>query len=255
MKTKIWIVAFLLLTATAMSAQKKHTTKFNATGERKVVFKMDKSNLTIETHASNEIIIESDKEYKIPEEAKGLKPLSNKAKDNTEMGLEIKKEGNKITVKKAGNQSMNYTIKLPKNTNISIENMGWWSLSEINIKDIAGEIEIKSKKCNINLQNVTGPLVVNTTSGDINIVFSTVSGNPTAISSNSGNIDVTIPESTKADFKLKTYDGEVLTDLDIEVEEDNKTRISGERIEGKLNGGGIEISIRSMTGNLYLRKK
>jgi hypothetical protein len=255
MKTKIWMVALLLLTVTALSAQKKHTTKFGGTGEKKVVFELSKFDLIIETHASNEILIETDKKYKIPERAKGLKPLSNGAKDNTEMGLEVKKSGNTITVKKAGNKYMKYKVKLPKDTHISVKEYGW-SNGDIHVKGITSEVEIKGKSASMKLEDVTGPLVLNTTNGSIDIHYSTVSKNPSAISSINGEIDITMDAATKANFKLSSYNGEIYTDLDIQTSEDGKMKtIGGHKVKGKLNGGGTEISVRSINANIYLRKK
>lgn len=81
-----------------------------------------------------------------------------------------------------------------------------------------------------------------------------------SVKSINGEVDLTLPSAAKADFDLSSLQGDIFTDLDIAV--DKKGKEDGERflggmnnIKGKLNGGGVKVTVSSINGNLYLRKK
>ena len=84
-----------------------------------------------------------------------------------------------------------------------------------------------------------------------------------------GDIDITLPSALKADIKVKNLDGEVLTNFDIEMipistegqntGANNFTGINlgamlGNNIYGKINGGGPEIRVTTLDGDIYVRK-
>jgi len=82
-----------------------------------------------------------------------------------------------------------------------------------------------------------------------------------------GNVDVTLPADLKANVKLRTDNGEVLTDFDVQLRasatpviQDNRSRGGRIRIEvdrnilGSINGGGPDFTLQTMNGNIYIRK-
>jgi len=57
---------------------------------------------------------------------------------------------------------------------------------------------------------------------------------------------------------MKSTIGEIFTDFDIKLPvPENGLKVVGGKstIKTKLNNGGVEISLRSSTGNIYLRKQ
>jgi hypothetical protein len=46
------------------------------------------------------------------------------------------------------------------------------------------------------------------------------------------------------------------TDFDLSSDEDkdNIRRVGGNKIHSKLNGGGVELKVTSISGHIYLRK-
>ena len=70
-------------------------------------------------------------------------------------------------------------------------------------------------------------------------------------------MDVSIASTTKADLSLKSTMGTVFTDFDFKVEKSKGLNPIGNprKISTKLNNGGVQISLNSTTGNVYLRKK
>ena len=55
----------------------------------------------------------------------------------------------------------------------------------------------------VNLKNVTGPLVISTVNGGVNVVFSEISKDkPISIVSVNGEVDVTIPAKAGVDLEM-----------------------------------------------------
>ncbi|MBK7872743.1 MAG: DUF4097 family beta strand repeat protein [Saprospiraceae bacterium] len=255
MKRIFLLMTMVCLLATLANAQKFTKAFSNASGAKRVVIEVDNSEIRVVAHDAREVSIEGEGgDYKISERAKGLRPLYNDAQDNTGLGLEVTESSNTITIKKASGKEGEYLIKVPADAAVSIEEKNWDG-SEIRIKGIKGEIEVKSLGSDILLEDITGPVVANTTSGDITVVFSQVSqAGPTNISNISGFIDVSMPASTKANLRLESISGDIYTDFDLSSK-DKMQRIGGSNVKAQLNGGGVEVTLKAISGEVYLRKK
>ena len=116
------------------------------------------------------------------------------------------------------------------------------------------EIDIKS--CHdIELKDVTGPLVLSTISGDINITYSSINTTKSSsVNSISGDIDITLPVKTATDLELRTVSGAFYSDFDFSESQKNLKKIGGNDMNYSLNGGGFKFTIGSVSGNIYLRK-
>jgi hypothetical protein len=223
-----------------------------------VVILMHNSDVKVVGHNSDEVVIESTNHSAPPARAAGLKPLYNQAEDNTGMGLSVSKEKNTLTITKASRQEGNYTIRVPKNASVKFEEMNWTG-GDVSINDVAGEIELKLNNGNATLTNITGPLVANATSSDMVIKFASLNqSKPSAISTVAGTVDIHLPASTKANFKLKSIQGEIYSDFDMNIAKDTKSNLprvsGGNNIEGKTNGGGVEMNLYTISGDMYIRK-
>src|SRR5205085_4495364 len=95
--------------------------------------------------------------------------------------------------------------------------------------------------------------------------------NPTkamAFSSMNGDVDVTFPADLKATLSLRSDQGDVLSDFDVQLEprapaqtttegtrEHGKFRVKIDKaIRGTINGGGQAIQLKNFNGNIYIRK-
>lgn len=232
--------------------------KLGNSKENKVIITMTNGSVQIVGHNSDEVVIDGGKYTPPPARAAGLKPLYNTAEDNTEIGLSVTKEGNTMRITQASRQGNKYTIKVPKNASVMYQETSWGG-SNITLSDIDGEVELKLNSAGATLNNVSGPIVASSTSGDFIIKYDKVNqAKPNSISTVSGIIDLTLPANTKADFKLKTINGEVYTDFDMNLPNANRdglSRVGGNtKVDGKTNGGGVEMSLYTISNNIYIRK-
>lgn len=226
-------------------------------GETWLVIENLFSDLEIQGTNDSEIKIVGKNYRGVPEKAKGLQPLSASGPENTGIGLSIKQEGNTISLSGAHREAdkADYTLYLPKNLKMKLDYIGW-QVGDVLIKEMAGEIEAKSQVGDLEFVDVTGPIVANTLSSDIDVTFTSLSdASPTSLSSTSGDIDVTFPESVKGTFKMATISGGIYTAFEFDFgEETNIKRIGGQRAVGDLNGGGVEVTLKSVSGDIYIRK-
>lgn len=257
MKTiKISLILLLIFfTAGQLSAQEYKIAMQN-TRDGKLTMKDFNGSLPVEGYNGNEIIITSDSEQMTPpEKAKGLKPVYPGGTDNTSLGISVEKNGNQVTVTclLPFTRHGDYKIKVPDNLVIEMES-GCERANEISVSGMKNEIDIKNCN-NIELKNVSGPLVLSTISGDINVTFGSVSTDkPFSISSISGDIDVTLPVKTATSLELRTISGGFYSDFDFSDTRKDLKKVGGNNIGLSLNGGGFKFSMVTISGNIYLRK-
>ena len=91
------------------------------------------------------------------------------------------------------------------------------------------------------------------------------SGIPMSYNTYNGEVDLTLPEDTKANFKMKSDRGEIFSGFEMQLEPskpetraDSKSGVYkvkvNEWVKGKINGGGPEITIKTYNGDVYIRK-
>lgn len=248
-----------LCSFTIVTAQ-EYKTKLANSKDHKVTFEMAASEIKIEGYNGDEVVISTSSPMEaLPERAKGLKPLYYAAVDNSGIGLSVTPENGGLKIEKATRKSMKYIVKLPRKVGVLYHEANWQGGANITITNMDGDLEVRTNGSNINLINVTGPIVANSTSGEVKIVYSSLSQEkPTAISTVAGTIDITLPASTKSNMKLRSITGEMYTDFDLGLKssKDGLAKIgTGNNIEGTTNGGGVEMQINTISSEIYIRKQ
>jgi hypothetical protein len=194
-----------------------------------------------------------------PAEANGMRRI------DTANGFELTavEKDNRVTIRSnAVHQAVDLTIKVPMNFSLQV---GTVQQGDIEVENVTGELEISNVNGGIRLSQVGGSALLNTVNGELVASFKTVTPNaPMAFSTVNGKIDVTFPSSLKANLKLKSDMGAVYSDFDVSMEKSPKPtttvqngvyRVSHDTwTYGKVNGGGVEITFKSLQGNLYVRK-
>ena len=253
---KISLITLLIFfSAGILSAQEYKITTQN-TKDGRLILKDFSDSLPIEGYNGTDIIITSTSgDLTPPAKAKGLKPVFPAGTDNTGIGLDVQKIGNLITITclLPFTRGSEYKMKVPENLAIEITS-GCERNNNVAIKNMKNEIDIKTCQ-NIDLKDVTGPLVLSTISGDINITYSSINSvKSSSVNSISGDIDITLPSKTATNLELRTVSGAFYSDFDFSESQKNLKKVGGNEMNYSLNGGGFEFNIGSVSGNIYLRK-
>jgi len=155
-------------------------------------------------------------------------------------------------------------IKVPQNT--ARIDVGTVNGGDIIVSNVSGKIEIQNVNGSITARDISGSVVANTVNGEVIVTFKSVDPKTAmAFSTLNGKVDVTLPPDTRANLKLKSGNGQMYTDFDIEVDKAQpKVQTKDEAhfheikiddwVYGKINGGGSEIMMQSTFGSVYLKK-
>ncbi len=218
------------------------------------------NHVTIEGSTGSEIVFMSmDGNSEKDTRASGLRAINSMGlEDNTGVGLAVLDKGNTYEVyqlKKMDGPRVK--ILVPKGVSIAISHSSPYG-EDIKVRNVESEIESSTVHSGIHLFNVTGPLNIKTVHGEIEADFSAGLKSPIHLVSTHGLVDATLPAATKATLSMRTDWGEILVDpalkIDVETTGD-MVKYSSSRVNGKLNGGGLEIELKSTHNNIYLRKK
>jgi hypothetical protein len=246
---------FALLAAGTLQAQEYKTTVENSK-DAKLILKDFTGELPIEGYAGNEIVITGGPDMTMPDRAKGLKPVYSGGPDNTGIALNMEKSGSQITITclLPFSKGADYRIKVPDNLYLKITS-GCEYRNSVNISNMKNEVEVNI--CGgITVKNSTGPLVLSTINGEVNVVFSEISRDkPTSIASINGEIDVTLPVKSAVNLEMRNMQGGMYSDFDFPTDDKQMRRVGGGAVNTRLNGGGVGLKITSINGNIYLRKK
>jgi hypothetical protein len=181
-------------------------------------------------------------------------------------GLDITatEENNTVTVNNNNvNKAVTLNLRIPADVKLKLSTV---NEGDIEVSNVQGELEINNVNGGIKLMNITGSAVATTVNGDLIATFIGVDPKaPMAFTTLNGNVDVTFPATAKSNLRLKSDRGEIYSDFDIDIDKTepkvNRTSQSGmyqlkldDWINGKINGGGVEILMKNMDGDIYLRK-
>jgi len=175
-----------------------------------------------------------------------------------------KENDNTVTVNTSNpTRTFDLKLKIPKDVKLKV---GTINNGDIEVENVTGELEVNNVNGEIKLNNISGSVVANTVNGDVITTFNTVDPKaPMAFSTLNGDIKVTFPADVKANLKLKSDNGDIFSDFDIDLDKTkpktNKTNEPGMYkikmegwVYGKINGGGPEILMKNMQGNIYVKK-
>lgn len=247
---KIFGSLFLLAIAFAVSAQEFKISKSTGRLEIKI------GRVIVEGHSGNEIIFSAkDRDKKDDERAKGLKEINGLGlEDNTGLGINVEDKGNVVVVRQLKKMnSPDIRIQVPKGVTVSYAFESQYG-GDVVFRNLESEIEFAANYNSLEMENVTGPATVKTIYGHVEATFDQNVKGPLSIVSVYGYADVTLPVSVKANLRMSTSYGELYASPDFKIEVDRSINDEN-RVNGKVNGGGMSIDISSSYGKVYLRKK
>jgi len=196
------------------------------------------------------------------ESSNGMRRLSNAGHG---MDISAEEKSNRVTVNSnSWSKAVTLTIKVPM-TGATL-NLGTTNDGDITVTNVNGEMEITNTNGGIILTNVSGSAVANTVNGNMVASFKSVDPKaPMAFTTLNGKVDVSFPADVKLSLKAESERGEVYSDFDVELDKTapkvNRTAEKGmfrlnveDWVRGKINGGGPEVLMKTMNGNIYVRK-
>jgi len=216
--------------------------------------------ITVKTHASGEVIVEGESSgQREDRDSHGMRRIGVSSR-----GLEAVVDDNVISVHRREGGNGSVTITVPADTSLKLHTLS----GAIEVDGVHGEVEVHSLNGHVTLNNISGTVTADSQNGPIHVTMDRVdSSKPLAFSTLNGVVDLTFPPDFKADLTVKSSHGPVYSDFDVTLggsravtekngSSDGRYRIRVDStIRGSINGGGVDLTIRTLNGGVYIRKK
>jgi hypothetical protein len=218
-------------------------------------------NITVKAYSGKDVIVDSGgsrgRQTSSPSSG-GMRRIGGSPR-----GLEIVADDSVVTIhKNPGNGDV--SIQVPIDTSLKLHTLS----GHIDVDGVHGEIEVHTLNGSLTLNNISGTVSADSQNGPIKVSMDRVDGSkPLAFSSLNGVVDLTFPPDLKADLTVKSNHGSVYSDFDVTLggsraiterngSADGRYRIRIDNtIRGAINGGGVELTIHTLNGAVYIRKK
>jgi hypothetical protein len=233
----------------------------NSSQPRVVVASSNNGSITVKTYDGKEVIVEGGdgRSRNRPRGMDGMKRI-----DVPERGLVVEEQNNTITIQDNTPGGTHITVTVPPDTSLKLSSHN----GSISVEGVHGEIDADCHNGGIKLVNVSGTVLADARNGGINVTMDRVdTAKPSAFSSVNGTIDVTLPADLKANLKMRSSQGSIYSDFDMNVTtgrattqknntSDGKFRLDFDRtILATVNGGGAEMTFTTVNGSVLIRKK
>lgn len=226
-------------------------------------------NITVQGGMVQEVIVEArtregreDREERHSDRnAAGMKRIPM-----TSTGLNVEAENNQVRITTDQTQrTVDLVITVPTRSSLSLKTI---NNGNILVTGVDGELDVDDINGNVTLKSVSGSVVAHALNGNVVVTMNRADAKPMAFSSLNGNIDVTFPSDLKASVSMRTDNGEVYSDFDVQLDttaprqivEDGRSNGGKYRVrmdktvKGKIGGGGPEIQFKNFNGNIYIRR-
>lgn len=205
-----------------------------------------------------------------PEDTAGLKRIAT-------TGLAVEEDNNVVSISTGSFMNpCDIFLKVPFRTTLMLKTV---NDGTIVVEQVQGEIEVSNINGPVMLNKISGNVVAHALNGNVKVTLVDIEPDkPMSFSSLNGNIDVSFPENLKANFSMRTDNGEIYSGFDIKFNQAESkdqelefTKRQGQtlgllsrgggfkikmnkNIRGTVNGGGPEIQFKTFNGNIYIRK-
>lgn len=232
-----------------------------------VVLDLLNGEVTVEGYAGNEVVINAtgeglQKRDRTDSTGKrtGLKKIGG-----TGGGLNVEEQNNQVRISAPMFSETKISVKVPGNTALKLSCV---NCDDLTVSNVSGDVELKNINGTVKALNVSGAVVAHSLNDDIVVKLNAVSpGKAMSFTSMNGDIDVTMPAVTKADFVISTHNGEIFTDFEVVLEPSTDREVKDKRkeggafkmrinqnLKGKVNGGGPLMQFRNHNGDILIRK-
>jgi len=191
--------------------------------------------------------------------ARPMKPIPEAA-----IQLDAREADNVVTVdahSRTKSIDLNILVPFRFSVKLSVRDDG-----DVTVEDLRGDAEVDNLYGHVRLDRMTGSANVNSVDGDITAQFlSLAAGLPLALTTVHGKIEVTFPSDANLTVRMKSDEGMVYSDFDIDVDK-RKTRTEpaaktgGTRVAleewttGRIGRGGTDVLLKSYDGNIYIHR-
>ncbi len=274
---KITFLIVCLTTGLFLNAQEEETIDIplsNPNASGKLVFHVTKGSIKVSGYEGKDVVVtasnktfdsdnrKSKKKYKHKEKFGKKSTTGMKRITDNSMSFTVEEIDNTVRIRKSVNSDTNFEVKVPRNFSVDIKTV---NDSSIYVENVVGTHEVSNTNGFITMQNVSGSVIADALNQGMIISFESIDENATMMfSSLNGDIDITFPSNLKADISARSDNGDIFTDFDIVKNNNNQNiktsnssgvyKVKREKgIFGTINGGGAELTFKTLNGDVLIR--
>lgn len=173
--------------------------------------------------------------------------------DDNEITLDMDWRVNKVTV----------IARVPRHADVELQTI---NDGQIIVSNLIGNLELYNTNGPITARNISGSVIAESVNDTIDIGFTSLDpDNASSMESINGDLILGLPEGVGVTTHLDTSGGEIYSDFEVDVqpaehvierdEDDDRTSIYIESvIVAKINGGGPIVRMKSLQGDINIRK-
>ncbi|TRY28895.1 DUF4097 family beta strand repeat-containing protein [Aliiglaciecola sp. M165] len=229
---------------------------FSAQSGGELYLRTDVGRLTIDTHSSNEVILE----------------VQVKGEDADDFELTHDVNGDRINVygKVEGRKGwgwnrqlkVEFRVTVPKEFNLEMHTSGGsidiedlignvdahTSGGSIDVGNIQGDVTLKTSGGSIQTEEIHGEIDAHTSGGSIRVTMTKQPTKDAELSTSGGSITAYLMEDIQIDIDASTSGGRVRSDFDVDG------RVKKQSIRGEINGGGPRLELHTSGGSVSIKK-
>ena len=229
----------------------------------RVKVSMVNGGITVKGHDGKEVVVEAHVRNRENSRNEG----GPKRLTISSTGLSVEEENNEVNVNTDSYMHpIDVTVSVPAHTSLKLRAV---NDGDIVVTGVDGELDVDDINGAVTLNNVSGSVVAHALNGHVYATLTRVDPQKAmAFSSLNGDIDVTFPADLKANVSIRSDQGDVFSDFDVQLKatasqpvvEDSRGKGGKYRVKidktvhGTINGGGPEIQFRNFQGQIYIRK-
>ncbi len=122
----------------------------------------------------------------------------------------------------------------------------------IAIRDVKGKVAADTSGGSINVQTLIGSIDATTSGGSIRAQILGQPGKECRLATSGGSVVVGLTDGVSVDVDAETSGGRVVTDFPVVIRAQGKLERSA--LQGKINGGGPLVLLRTSGGNIHIKK-
>lgn len=136
-----------------------------------------------------------------------------------EVSFELTEKDNVVTLRLAGDNpwaghDAEFKISVPRAMALNLKTDAGGDLV---VQGVEGDIEVNNMNGEVKLEGLVGSAVINTMNGEVRAVYAKAPAKPVSITSMNGEVDLRVPADTKANIRMRTHNGSILTDFNEDV--------------------------------------
>ena len=267
------LLGLALLVASAARGQQpqgdRYVVPLSAPGQPvKVRVALVYGSISVEPHANaNEVVLEAraaDDEDDDRHAERGGRPGMRRL-PNRSLGLAVEEQDNTVKVSMDGPpRDTTLHLLVPRRASLFLTTV---NDGDISVRGIDGELELQNTNGSVTALDVAGTVVAHTVNGEVKVTLSRVDPKAAmAFSTLNGDVDVTLPADLRASLRMRSDNGEIFSDFDVQLgapeakvtqgRSGGRYRLEVEReVRGTVGGGGPEIQLRTFNGDILLRRR